>query len=143
MSILTLNILGHLAGFGGQGTAFKTGEPWVIPESVKQIVLPSGRTATVHPGEQFSSTATQGIYTLIGADGASTMRAVNLADLATSDLESSPPITVRTGSPTVSEQAVVKNSLTPYLLAAIMLLLIIESLLVYSQRRVPMPLASR
>jgi hypothetical protein len=143
MSILTLNMLGHLAGFGGQGTSFKTGEPWVIPAGIKQILFPNGRMATVHPGEQFSSTAMQGIYALMGTDGASTMRAVNLADLATSDLENSPPIAVRAGSPGVSEQAVLKSSLTPYLLGAIMLLLILESLLVYSHRRPAMPLASR
>jgi hypothetical protein len=143
MSILTLNMLGNLAGFGGQGTAFKTGEPWLVPAGVNQIVFPSGRTTKVHPGERFSSTTTQGIYTLIGANGASTMRAVNLANLATSDLESAPPITVRTGSPAVREQALIKNSLTPYLLAAIMLLLVLESLLVYSQRRPATPLASR
>jgi hypothetical protein len=143
MSILTLNMLGHLAGFGGEGTAFKTGESWVIPAGVKEIIFPAGRAAAVHPGEQFSSSAMQGIYTLIRADGPSTMRAVNLADLTTSDLENSPPLTIRTRAPVLSEQAVIKDSLTPYLLGAIILLLIVESLLVYSQRRPVMPLASR
>jgi hypothetical protein len=99
--------------------------------------------ATVHPGEHFSSTAMQGIYTLIRVDGTSMMRAVNLADLATSNLENSLPIAVRTGSSVASEQAAIRVSLTPYLLGAIILLLILESLLVYPWRRPASPLASR
>jgi hypothetical protein len=85
----------------------------------------------------------QGIYTLVAADGARTIRSVNLADLATSDLEDVSPLKVEAGSDAMSEQAVIRTSLTPYLLAAAMSLLVLESLLVYSQRRSALPMASR
>ena len=143
MSILTLNMLGYLAGFGAQGTDLRTGQPWLIPAGVKEIVLPSGRREMVHPGEPFSSVTIQGIYTLIGADGSRMLRAVNLADLATSDLENAPPLKIERAPAALSEQAVVRTSLTPYLLAAIMLLLVLESLLVYSQGRPAIPVAGR
>jgi hypothetical protein len=142
MSILTLNMLGYLAGLGAQGTALRTGEPWLIPAGVRQVVLPSGRKEIVHAGEPFSFSAMQGIYTLIGA-GDATTRAVNLADFATSDLENVPPFKIKTGPAGETEQAVTKTSLTPYLLAAIISLLVIESLLVYSQRRPAIPIAGR
>jgi hypothetical protein len=58
---------------------------------------------------------------------------VNLADLTTSDLENAPPLKVAAAPAAASQQAVVTASLTPYVLAAIMLLLVLESLLVYSQ----------
>jgi len=143
MSVLTLNMLGYLAGFGAQGTALRTGEPWMIPAGVRQIVLPSGLKETVHASQPFSSATMQGIYTLIATDGARTMRAVNLSDLATSDLKNAPPLKVRTGRLAASEPAVIKTSLTPYLLAVIMLLLVFESLLVYSQRRPAISVARR
>jgi hypothetical protein len=142
MSVLTLNLLGYLAGFGAQGGALRTGEPWMIQAGVKEVVWPSGRKEAVHAGEPFTSATTQGIYTLIAADGTKTIRAVNLADLATSDLENAPPLKVETGPPGANEQAATRTSLTPYLLAAIMLLVVLESLLVYSQGR-PIPIASR
>lgn len=143
MSILTLNMLGYLAGLGAQGTALRTGEPWLIPAGVRQVVLPSGRKEIVRAGEPFSLSAMQGIYTLIGAGGATTTRAVNLADFATSDLENVPPLKVKTGPAGETEQAVTKTSLTPYLLAAMISLLVIESLLVYSQRRPAIPIEGR
>jgi hypothetical protein len=143
MSILTLNMLSYLAGFGMQATALRTGEPWIIPAGVKQIVLPSGEGQAVHPGQPFSSTAMQGIYRLIGAERVQTLRAVNLNDLATSDLEMVQPLKVRVAPSAMSEPAVIKTSLTPYLLAAIILLLVLESLLVYSQRRPAVALAGR
>jgi len=31
MSILTLNMLGYLAGFGAQTSGYRTGEPWMVP----------------------------------------------------------------------------------------------------------------
>jgi len=135
MSILTLNMLSYLAGFGAQGSDLRTGEPWMIPAGVREIVLPSGRKEMVHAGEPFSSATIQGIYTLIAADGSKTLRAVNLADLATSNLENAPPLKLEAGPAAASEQAVVRTSLTPYLLAAIMFLLVLESLLVYSRGR--------
>ncbi|MBV8362422.1 MAG: BatA domain-containing protein [Deltaproteobacteria bacterium] len=143
MSILTLNMLGYLAGFGAQGTDLRTGQPWIIPAGVNEIVLPSGRREMVHPSEPFSSVTVQGIYTLIGADGSKMLRAVNLADLATSDLENATPLKIERASATPSEQVVVRTSLTPYLLAAIMVLLVLESLLVYSQSRPAIPVAGR
>jgi hypothetical protein len=143
MSILTLNMLSHLAGFGAQGIALRTGESWVVPAGVSEIVLPSGRKETVQGGAPFSSATLQGIYTLVAADGERTMRAVNLSDLATSDLEHSPPLRIEVRPETAGEPAVIRTSLTPYLLAAIIFLVIVESLLVYSRRRVLMPIASR
>jgi Aerotolerance regulator N-terminal len=142
MSILTLNMLGYLADFGAQGADLRTGQPWIIPTGVKEIVLPSGRKEMVHPGEPFSP-VTHGIYALIGADGSRTLRAVNLADLVTSDLENAPPLKIEGAPAAPNEQAVVRTSLTPYLLAAIMLLLVLESLLVYSRGRPAMPVAVR
>jgi len=114
----------------------------MIPAGVREIVLPSGRKEMVHAGEPFSSATIQGIYTLIAADGSKTLRAVNLADLATSNLENAPPLKLEAGPAAASEQAVVRTSLTPYLLAAIMFLLVLESLLVYSRGR-GMPLAGQ
>jgi hypothetical protein len=142
MSILTLNMLGYLAGFGAQGADLRTGQPWIIPAGVKEIMLPSGRKEMVRPGEPFSS-LTQGIYALIGADGSRTLRAVNLSDLTTSDLENAPPLKIEGVPAAPNEQAVVRTSLTPYLLAAIMLLLVLESLLVYSRGRPVMSVAGR
>jgi aerotolerance regulator-like protein len=143
MSILTLNMLSYLAGFGAQGSALRTGEPWMVPAGVKEIVLPSGRKETVKAGEPFTLAGSQGIYTLIAADGTKAQRAVNLADLATSDLENAPPLKVEAGPAAASEEAVVRISMTPYLLAAIMLLLALESLMVYSRGRPVMPTAGR
>jgi hypothetical protein len=143
MSILTLNILGYLAGFGAQGAALRTGEPWMMPAGAEEIVLPSGRKEKVRPGEPFLSTTIQGIYTLIGADGSRTMRAVNLADLSTSDLENAPPMKLEVRQPFANEQMAVRISLTPYLLLAIMMLLVLESLLVYSRRRLVIPIGGR
>ncbi len=143
MSILTLNLLGYLAGLGAPGTPPRTGEEWTIPAGIREIVLPSGRKETVHGGKPFFSATMQGVYTLIAADGVRTLRAVNLADLATSDLENAPALKVQPGLETGDEQAVIKTSLTPYLIAAIMLLLVIESLLVYSHGRGTIPISSQ
>ena len=143
MSILTLNILSHLAGLGRPGGGLRTGEPWTVPAGVREIVFPSGRKEAVRAGEPFSAATVQGVYTLIAADGARTMRAVNLSDLATSDLEDAPPLRIEARPESVSEAAIIRTSLTPYLLAAIILLILLESLLVYSRPRFAMPIASR
>jgi hypothetical protein len=140
MSILTLNMLGYLAGFGAPGANLRTGQPWMIPAAVREIVLPSGHKETVQPGQRFFLT-TQGIYISAGTDGSQTLHAVNLADLATSDLENTPPLRIEGAPGGASEPAAVRISLTPYLVAAIMLLLVVESLLVYSRNRLAMPLA--
>jgi hypothetical protein len=132
MSILTLNLLSYLAQVGTQASALHTGEAWSIPAGVKEIVLPSGRKQAVHGAQPFSSATAQGIYQLVGADGRKTPRAVNLGDLTTSDLGSVAPLKLESAPvPRAAEQAVVKTSLTPYLLAVIFALVVLESLLVY------------
>ena len=81
MSILTLNMLGSLAGFGAQTGGYRTGEPWMVPAEVTTVVLPSGRREEVQAGRYFTSVDTQGVYQLLGASGQNTPRAVNLSDL--------------------------------------------------------------
>ena len=142
MSILTLNMLGYLAGFAGQSPELRTGEPWMIPAGVKEIVSPSGRKETVLSGNPFSSATAQGVYTLISRDGSQSLRAVNLGDLAASDLENAPPLKVREATAEPSEPAVIRRSLRPYMLVVMMALLVLESLLVYSRGR-PTVLARR
>ncbi|MBV8771385.1 MAG: hypothetical protein JO166_03490, partial [Deltaproteobacteria bacterium] len=142
MSILTLNTLSYLAGFGAQGAGLRTGEPWMVPAGVSEIILPSGRKEKVRGGEPFSSATMQGIYTLIAADGVRTMRGVNLSNLAASDLEQAPPLRIEGQRENAAEPALIRTSLAPYLLAAIIFLVMLESLLVYSQRGL-MPIASR
>jgi hypothetical protein len=143
MSILTLNMLNYLSGFGAENGGLRTGEPWRIPPGVKEILLPSGHKEIVHAGEPFFSATSQGIYTLVGADGTRTLRAVNLADLTTSDLENARPLKLETAPAMASEHALVRTSLTPYLLAAIIFLLVVESLLVYSRGRSAIPVPGR
>jgi hypothetical protein len=143
MSILTLNMLGYLADFAGHNTDLRTGATWIVPAGVKQIVLPSGSAEMVHAGQPFSSAAIQGIYRLIAADGSETLRAANLADLATSDLENVPPLKIEVSAGPTSEQAAIRTLLRPYLLAAVMLLLVLESLLVYSRSRSAVAAAGR
>ncbi|MGH7837493.1 MAG: hypothetical protein ACREQC_06655, partial [Candidatus Binataceae bacterium] len=65
MSILTLNLLGHLAGLGAQSANSRTGEPWIVPAGVSTIVTPSRERVAVAAGEQFSDTDAQGIYSLV------------------------------------------------------------------------------
>jgi Aerotolerance regulator N-terminal len=137
MSILTLNMLGHLAGFGAQTSGYRTGEPWMIPAGVKAIALPSGRKETVQPGTLFNSVTTQGVYQLIGANGQKTIRAVNLADLTASDLANVPPISVPIANVSAtSASSIVRAPLASYILAAILALIVLESLIVYRRRRV-------
>jgi hypothetical protein len=137
MSILTLNMLGHLAGFGAQTGGYRTGEPWMVPAGVRAIELPSGRKETVQPGTLFTSVSTQGVYKLIEANGQKAARAVNLADLTTSDLADTPPISIATGATSaVPTSSIVRAPLAAFILAAIIALIVIESLLVYRRRHV-------
>ena len=137
MSILTLNMLGYLAGFGAQSGGYRTGEPWMVPAAVRAIVMPSGRKEAVQPGALFSAVNTQGIYQMIGANGQKTLRAVNLADLPASDLANIPPISIASAaSGTVPTSSIVRAPLAAFILAAIFLLIVIESLLVYRRRHV-------
>jgi len=135
MSVLTLNMLGYLAGFGARAGGFRTGEPWTIPAGVTSVIMPQGQREAVQPGTLFTGTDAQGIYYLAGTHGRSA-RAVNLSDLATSDLENTAPVTI-TGANAASASAgspTVRAPLTPYLLAVILLLIVFESMLVYRRR---------
>jgi hypothetical protein len=136
MSIVTLNMLSYLAGFGAQTAGFRTGEPWIVPAGVSQVVLPSGRKVSAQGGAPFTEVTLQGVYTLIGTTGSKTLRAVNLGDLTSSDLENVTPIKLETtvGS-AVTEEAVVRTPLTPYVFAAIIALVVLEAILVYRRRR--------
>jgi hypothetical protein len=134
MSILTLNMLGYLSGFGAHAGGFHTGEPWTIPAGVTSVTLPTGRNLAVTPGTLFNATGLQGIYYLNRAR-THVARAVNLDDLATSDLTTVAPITIASGKATAGSAAVEHAPLTPYILAAILFLIIFESLLVYRRRR--------
>ncbi len=132
MSILSLNLLSYLAGLGAQTSGYHTGEPWIVPAGVRTIVQPSGRKETVEPGSLFTATEEQGIYTLAGEAGTRTLRAVNLADLGASDLQNVPPIRIESaagGAP--GGEATVRTSLFPYVLAAIIALIMLEAILVY------------
>jgi hypothetical protein len=136
MSILTLNLLGYLAGFGAQSAGYRTGEPWIVPAGVTAIVLPSGRKQPVHAGDLYSAVTEQGVYTLIGAAGTKSLRAANLADLTASDLENVPAIRLEAavGDVQTSERAV-RTPLQPYILAAIIALITLEGVIVYRRRR--------
>jgi Aerotolerance regulator N-terminal len=134
MSVLTLNMLGYLAGFGGHSGGFHTGEPWTIPAGVTSVTFPSGRKVAVEPSAVFIATDAQGIYYLNSAH-ARTARAVNLEDLTTSDLETVAPITVSGGTVgNAPMSATVRAPLTPYILVAILFLIVLESILVYRRR---------
>ncbi len=136
MSILSLNMLGYLAGFGAQSGGYRTGEPWMVPAGVKAIALPSGRKLAVQPGALFSDVNDQGIYQLLGSGGHMIPRAVNLADLAASDLANIPPISIATAATSpIPASAIVRAPLAPAVLLAIIALVVIESLLVYRRRR--------
>jgi hypothetical protein len=135
MSILTLNMLSYLAGLGAHTGGFHTGQPWIVPAGVTRIMLPSGRSETVNPGEQFNDTGEQGIYTLVGAGGVRTLRAVNLADLTASDLQNAASIQVAAaGSGAPAEEAPVRTPLMPWIIAAILALVVLEAALVYRRR---------
>jgi hypothetical protein len=89
---------------------------------------------SVEPSTVFTATDAQGIYYLNSAH-TRTARAVNLQDLTASDLETIAPITVSggaVGNPPSS--ATVHAPLTPYILAAILFLIVLESILVYRRR---------
>jgi Aerotolerance regulator N-terminal len=137
MSILTLNMLGYLAGFGSQSGGYRTGEPWMVPAGVRAIVLPSGRKESVQPGALFTDVNAQGVYQLLGTSGQKTLRAVNLADLTASDLANIPPISiVAAAASPIPTSAIVRAPLASFVIAAIIALIVIESLLVYRRRRI-------
>lgn len=135
MSILTLNLLSYLAGFGAQATGFRTGEPWIVPAGVNRVTVPAGVKHAVQPGSLFTGVGAQGIYELGESAGGKTLRAVNLADLTVSDLEDVLPLKVQATATGEAQQTPnVRTSLAPYILAAIIALVIFEAILVYRQR---------
>lgn len=135
MSVLTLNMLSYLAGFGAQSAGFRTGEPWLVPAGVTGVVAPSGHKQSVRSGSLFTAVATQGIYMLVGTGGNKTQRAVNLADLSASDLENAPPIKLEAvGDGNNAQAPNVRTPLAPYALAAIIALIVLEAMLVYRRR---------
>ncbi len=135
ISILTLNMLGYLAGFGAQTSGYRTGEPWMVPAGVKTIVLPSGRKEAVQPGALFTAVSEQGVYQLAGSSGPKTTRAVNLANLTASDLTNVPPVSIATATASaIPASSIVRAPLAAYFLGAIIALIVIEALLVYRRR---------
>jgi Aerotolerance regulator N-terminal len=139
MSIVTLNALGYLAGVGANSGGYRTGEPWLVPAGVHDVVLPSGKEVPAKSGTLFSEVAAQGIYKLIGPGKAETLRAVNLADLTTSDFENVPPLKIEAAKAAVTPETLnEKAPLTAYILAAILALLALEAMLLYRRRRSPL-----
>jgi hypothetical protein len=139
MSIITLNTLGYLAGVGANSGGFRTGQPWLVPAGVHDVILPSGKDAPAKSGTLFTEVAAQGIYQLVGPGSAETLRAVNLADLTISDFENVPPLKIESANAAaVPETLNEKFPLTAYLLAAILALLALEAMLLYRRRRGPL-----
>jgi Aerotolerance regulator N-terminal len=136
MSVLTLNSLSYLAGFGAETGGYHTGDPWIVPASVDAIVPPDGRKIKVTPGMLFTGANFQGLYQLLSADGAKSLRAVNLANLRASDLENTPAMKIEaTGSGAMAEVAPRRASVTSDFILAIVSLVILEALIAYRRRR--------
>jgi hypothetical protein len=136
MSVLTLNAISYLAGLGGSSSGYRTGQPWLAPAGVERVIVPSGRKVRARPGTLFTDVSEQGVYELVGAGGAETPRAVNLADLTASDLSSAPLLRVEApSSSSTAEPVMEKSSLSDYLLLAIIALTALEALIVYRRRR--------
>ncbi len=136
MSVLTLNILGYLSGFGSEDSGHRTGEPWIVPVGVEKIITPRGRQIPVEPGTPFIEGSEQGVYQLIGPGAQKRLRAVNLADLHESDLENPATIKLEIGTgalqpPDFSQ----RQTFTPDLIAAILILAACEALFTYRRRR--------
>jgi Aerotolerance regulator N-terminal/von Willebrand factor type A domain len=138
MSVLTLNVLSYLAGLGANSAGYRTGQPWLVPAGVDRIKLPSGLSVEAKPGTLFTDVAAQGIYWLSGSTTVPTARAVNLDNLAVSDLENAAPVKIEAieSSASASAQAFTeKHSVSPWVLVAIIALAGLESLIVYRRRR--------
>jgi hypothetical protein len=135
MSVLTLNCLSYLAGFGAETAGYHTGDPWSVPAGVNTIALPGGRKVTVTPGTLFTEVNQQGLYQLISSDGAKALRAINLADLRESDLENEPALKIEASGNAVAAVAPRREPLADKLIAAILALAILEALLAYRRRR--------
>ncbi|HTJ09489.1 MAG TPA: BatA domain-containing protein [Candidatus Binataceae bacterium] len=136
MSVLTLNSLSYLAGFGAETAGYHTGDPWIVPAGVDAIVPPDGRKIKVTSGMLFTGANSQGLYRLIAADGAKSERAVNLANLRASDLENTPSMKIESGgSAAMAEVAPRRTPITGDFILAIVALVILEALIAYRRRR--------
>jgi hypothetical protein len=103
------------------------------------VIVPSGKDSPAKPGTLFTDVEAQGIYKLIGPGNLATLRAVNLADLTTSDFENVPPLKIESTNAAATPEALnEKSPLTAYLLAAILALLALEAMLLYRRRRLPL-----
>jgi hypothetical protein len=136
MSVLTLNAISYLAGLGAASTGYRTGQPWLVPAGVETVVTPTGRKIASHAGTLFTEVSEQGVYDLIGANGARTPRAVNLANLTESDLSSQPALKVEATNPASGAEPVLeKSSLSNRFLLAVIALTALEALVVYRRKR--------
>ena len=136
MSVLTLNALSYLAGFGAETNGYRTGDPWLVPAGIVQVVQPDGRSRSVSPGMLFTNANAQGIYELVASDGAKSPRAVNLANLRVSDLENTPALKVEAnGTATVAAVAPRHALVSRDFMIAILALIIVEALIAYRRRR--------
>jgi hypothetical protein len=136
MSVLTLNILSYLSGFGSEDAGYRTGEPWIVPAGVSEVITPGAKRLHVEPGIPFTGDVEQGIYQLIGPGSQKRLRAVNLADLNESNLEN--PATIKLDIPAGGGQPAnfsERQTFTPHLLAAILILAACEALFTYRRRR--------
>src|SRR3984893_2049681 len=136
MSVLTLNSLSYLAGFGAETAGYHTGDPWIVPAGVDSIVPPDGQKIKVTPGMLFTGANSQGIYQLISSDGAKSLRAVNFANLRASDLEDAPALKIEANrSGAVAEVAPRRAPVNSDFILAIVALVIREALIAYRRRR--------
>jgi hypothetical protein len=136
MSVLTLNSLSYLAGFGAETAGYHTGDPWIVPAGVDSIVSPDGQKIKVTPGMLFTGANSQGIYQLISSDGAKSLRAVNFANLRASDLEDAPALKIEANrSGAVAEVAPRRAPVSSDFILAIVALVIFEALIAYRRRR--------
>jgi len=107
-----------------------------VPAGVDAIVPPDGQKIKVKPGMLFTAANFQGLYQLIAPDGAKSLRAINLANLRASDLESTPSMKIEaSGSGAMAEVAPRRAPITSDFILAIVALVILEGLIAYRRRR--------
>ncbi|HEY6395773.1 MAG TPA: BatA and WFA domain-containing protein [Candidatus Binataceae bacterium] len=139
MSVLTLNVLGYLAGLNANSSGYRTGEPWLVPAGVRAVTLPSGKSVETTPGTLFTDVSAQGVYELTGPGDTKTPRAVNLADLTESDFENTPALRLDVVNAGPSSEAFnEKSPVSGYLLALIIALGALEAIAIYRRRRHPL-----
>ena len=139
MSILTLNALSYLAGFGAETAGYHTGDPWIVPAGVNTIVSPDGRKIRVTPGMLFAGVDRQGVYQLVAADGAKSPRAVNFSNLRASDLENTPAMRIEAvGAAQTAQVAPRRAPIAADFILAILALAAMEAFIAYRRRRLAM-----